>query len=463
MTHVGSFVGDRPETAVAILGGGPAGIATALTLSDLGHPVTVIERSGYDARRVGEHLSPEALPALRQLKLEHVARDPAHGQSPSIVSYWPARRAAEHPYLFGLHGHGINLCRTAFDRSLAREAIARGVVLLTDAVPCGLEGGPGEWRLTLRGGNQTGPGRTLHAKFLVDATGRAAWVARRMGERPRRHDDLVGLHGLCVARDRARRTGDALWIEASEHGWWYSAPMRGDDMVVVHMTDAEMLAGQPGGPGAVWRRRLAETPRTLERLEGFELPAKIRVALAQSQRLAHVFGRGWAAVGDAAYALDPLSASGISKALEDGIRAAEAVADALGGSAGLLERYQQRVADIFAQYLAERTAIYRLVKDWPHAPFWQCRHRPPSGTDRIWLDPAGTIVTSRAQHADGVTNSLLNQYPIVDAQQLLHLAANPVQAHHLVRMYQAGNNPCTDHEIIVVIQDLLTSGSLLRG
>lgn len=455
--------GHTSETGVAILGGGPAGIATALALSDLGQPVTVIERSGYGARRVGEHLSPEALPALRKLRLEHVVRDPAHGASLSILSYWPAGRASEHPYLFNLYGHGINLDRPAFDRSLAREASVRGVVLLSDAVPCGLEGGPRQWRLALRGGNQTGPGRTLRAQFLVDATGRAAWVARRMGERPRRHDGLVGLHGRCVARDRTCRVTDALWIESSESGWWYSAPLRGSEMVVVYMTDADLLAGQGGGADAVWRQRLRETPRTLERLKGFALPARVRVAPAQSQRLARVFDSGWVAVGDAACAFDPLSASGIRKALEDGILVADAVAAALGGDDDLLERYQQRVADRFATYLHERAASYRLVQEWPHAPFWQRRHRPPSTADRIWLDPTGTIVAARSKLTDSVTNPLSDECPTVDHRRLVRLAAHPVPAHQLVRMYRVDKDLCTDREVIVVIQGLLTAGVLQRG
>jgi flavin-dependent dehydrogenase len=200
-------------------------------------------------------------------------------------------------------------------------------MLLTDTAPVRIEGGPGEWSLGLRG-DQTGGGRTLHAQFLVDATGRAAWLARWMGQLPHRHDCLIGIHGLVVAPDRTREISHALWIEASENGWWYSAPLRSDDLVVVYMTDADLLAGHSGGPNAVWRQRLREAPRTLERLRGLDLPAKVRVAPAQSQRLARVFGRGWAAVGDAACAFDPLSPSGIRKALEDGVRAASAVAAA---------------------------------------------------------------------------------------------------------------------------------------
>jgi flavin-dependent dehydrogenase len=423
----------------------------------------VIERSRYDARRVGEHLSPEALPALRELDLEHVVLDAAHCSSPSIVSYWPARQASEHPYLFSPFGHGANLSRTAFDLSLAREASARGVNLWTGSLPVRIEGGPGEWSLRLRGGDQTGRERTLHAQFLVDATGRAAWVARRMGELPCRHDSLIGIHGLVVAPDRARENSHALWIEAGENGWWYSAPLRNHEIVVVYMTDADLLAGETGGPDVVWRQRLREAPRTLERLRGLELPAKVRVAPAQSQRLARVFGRGWAAVGDAAYAFDPLSASGIRKALEDGVAVSSAVAAALKADYALLEQYQQKIVDTFARYLTQKIANYRLVQDWPHAPFWQRRHRPPSEVDRIWLDPRALVVASRSERVESAIGSLLDLCPAVDAQQILCLAAHPLPAHQLVRRYQVDNDTCTDREIIAAIQALMESGYLQRG
>ena len=70
---------------VAIVGGGPAGTAAALTLlrySKL-RPI-VIERSSYDTWRVGETLSPGVFPLLQYLGAESLLGD--QGQRPAYAT-----------------------------------------------------------------------------------------------------------------------------------------------------------------------------------------------------------------------------------------------------------------------------------------------------------------------------------------------------------------------------------------
>ena len=56
---------------VLILGGGPAGLATALRIVKSGGSAVVVERGRYDEIRIGEHLPPDGVasacgaPALR--------------------------------------------------------------------------------------------------------------------------------------------------------------------------------------------------------------------------------------------------------------------------------------------------------------------------------------------------------------------------------------------------------------
>ena len=52
---------------VAVIGAGPAGAATALALLDNSLSVALVERSGYDQRRIGEHLTPDAYGDLDKL------------------------------------------------------------------------------------------------------------------------------------------------------------------------------------------------------------------------------------------------------------------------------------------------------------------------------------------------------------------------------------------------------------
>ena len=49
----------RRRADVIVVGGGPAGCSTALALARTGIAVTILERSRYEAFRVGETLPPE--------------------------------------------------------------------------------------------------------------------------------------------------------------------------------------------------------------------------------------------------------------------------------------------------------------------------------------------------------------------------------------------------------------------
>jgi 2-polyprenyl-6-methoxyphenol hydroxylase-like FAD-dependent oxidoreductase len=53
------------DRAVLIIGGGPAGLATAIELARLNVAAVVVERSAYDDRRLGEHLTPAGALQLR--------------------------------------------------------------------------------------------------------------------------------------------------------------------------------------------------------------------------------------------------------------------------------------------------------------------------------------------------------------------------------------------------------------
>ena len=109
---------------VAIIGGGPAGIATALALTRAGRRVAVIERTRYDGVRIGETLPPRARPLLAGDAA--MTWDPLSGQGicKALESGMHAARAID----CALNGdnHGLNdyaqWTRTQFDGYLQSRA-----------------------------------------------------------------------------------------------------------------------------------------------------------------------------------------------------------------------------------------------------------------------------------------------------------------------------------------------------
>jgi flavin-dependent dehydrogenase len=199
--------------------------------------------------------------------------------------------------------------------------------------------------------------------MLIDATGRKSSIARKLGCRGQVVDRLIGVMALLPRSDAAQWT----LIEAVENGWWYSAPIPGDRMVLAYMTDSDLW--RKSG----WCDSLKSAPLTLERAGAIEVTHPIHIVSAASVLRQPVRGPNWIAAGDAALAFDPLSGRGVHKAIESGLRAAEAIARYFeGDSTGMVE-YEDWTVQSFRSYLATRHRFYSSVERWPGSPFWARR------------------------------------------------------------------------------------------
>jgi len=360
------------RTDVAIVGGGPAGVATALTLRRHAPEleVALLEAGDYGGPRLGETLPPLARQLLRQLDVwddfealveEGLARE-VHGTE--IV--WGSPRPHRDHYLSHGRGAGWHLDRPRFDAMLARAAEARGVEVRRGVRVRGLESA---WHLEIENGE------TLESRFVVDAAGPTAPIARRLGAESESFDRLVA-----SARFFQGAEGDpGLSVEAREHGWWYAAGLPGRRLVAVCLSDADLARELELGTAEGWQRALASTEITALRASGASPEGEIVVRSAASRRLDRAAGvgeggAGWLAVGDAASVFDPLSSQGIAKALRGGIFAAYAIGDHLvQGEKTALEKYRRFAADEFNAYLETRAGVYADEHRWPESPFWSRR------------------------------------------------------------------------------------------
>jgi flavin-dependent dehydrogenase len=265
-----------------VVGGGPAGLATAVHAALAGLEAVVIEpRTGPVDKACGEGLMPSGVRALAALGLEG-----PRGHALRGIRYVRGPHRAEAPFDGGT---GLGVRRTELHAALARRAGELGVTVL--------EGRVGE--VEQDAGSVAAGG--LRARWLVAADGLHSPVRRRLGlDLPDRRPRRYGLR----RHYRVQPWTDFVEVHWSSGGEAYVTPV-GDDLVGV-----AVLSTVKRG----FDEHLACFPQLLPLLAG--PPAStVRGAGPLRQRVrARTRGRVLL-VGDAAGYVDALTGEGVSLAL----------------------------------------------------------------------------------------------------------------------------------------------------
>jgi flavin-dependent dehydrogenase len=359
-----------------VVGGGPAGSATALALARRGYAVVVIERSDFTDIRIGETLPPTIKKLLTNLGVWERFQRENHSPSFGINSAWGQADLYANDFIFNPYGSGWHVDRARFDAMLAQAAENAGVHVLRGAQLISIQETAGNgWRVEV---GAEGKQLEWESQFVVDATGRASTLARKLGASRRSCDHLIGVVAFFTPDLLDHASSHATLVEAVKEGWWYSALLPDRRIVVAYMTDADIYAQRSKKSHYFWRKELQETQHTKLRLHGWTPACVPRVVSANSSRLDRVAGKNWLAIGDAAMSFDPLSSQGVYKALEAGLKGAEAIRDRISGNAEAFLKYAGQLEEHFDRYLAARAYYYGQERRWPDSLFWKRRHAPTS-------------------------------------------------------------------------------------
>jgi len=170
-----------------IVGAGPAGSAAAIVLARAGWSVALVESQVFPRRKVcGECIAASNLPLLEALGVGS-ALGAAGPELRTVVLMQGARsQAAPLPAAaHARHRWGRALGRATLDQALLERAGHSGVAIWQPWSLQQLDGGPGQWRCTLRSPAAAGE-RTLRAGVLIDARGSAVQRTVAGAAAPRR-------------------------------------------------------------------------------------------------------------------------------------------------------------------------------------------------------------------------------------------------------------------------------------
>ncbi len=343
---------------VAVVGGGPAGLAAAIACAQTGLSVVVLEKRSDDLDKAcGEGLLPPALAALEALGARALL---AESESASFHALRYILEDGTFAEATLPAGGGLGVRRTALVRALRRRAGQLGVELREGAKVGSFTRGRNEVQLEVGEAS-------LRCRLLVGADGLGSGVREAAGlDRPAKGRGRYGLR---------QHFAVAPWASAVEVYFGpgveaYVTPVGLHAVGVAFLWSHGELP-----PRASALSLLSRLPRLAARLGSASPASRARGAGPLERRVQRCTSDRLALIGDAAGYLDAITGEGLSlafrAALVLGVVAPKALA--LGASRQSLADYERAYSTAYARYvrstklvltLSRRSAVRRRVVRW---------------------------------------------------------------------------------------------------
>jgi flavin-dependent dehydrogenase len=335
---------------VAVVGGGPAGATAAALLARAGLAVVCFERERFPRFHVGESLLPATMPLFERLGVrQRVEAAGFQRKNGAVFAQETDGRQVTLNFRRGptWEDHAYNVPRADFDRILLDHATKEGALVREGAEVRDLVLRGDGVRLTVRVGD--GAAEDVEAAFLVDASGRDALVASRVGRRVPLPD--LGKAALFAHYRGARRwTGRMeghLQAYLFEHGWFWWIPFTDDLTSVGVVLHRRALKDRRGSLDELFGEMVAASPTVSSGLAGATRVTTVHRVANFSYRTEPAIGDRFVAIGDAVVFVDPVFSTGVYVAMQSAELAAEVIVHAFRDGefrAARFDAYRRRVA-----------------------------------------------------------------------------------------------------------------------
>jgi len=357
---------------VCVIGAGPAGSTFAARMAELGYEVCLIERARFPRRHLGESLSPGVLPLLETIGAREAVEASGFRRVRSVLVKWDAGLQVRQDS----REQGLIVDRGSFDTLLLERARALGVRVLQPAVIRTRRHDENGWQVCIEA-----EGRTFHirAAFIADASGRAAATGGRKTPTGCRTLALYTYWRGCDLAERPR-------IEAGNEAWYWGVPLPDGTYNTLVFVDLKHFRMEKARPLGARFRELLERSSLMTGCRDAHPIGPIRAADATPYLDQDSVTPSSIKIGETALAIDPLSSSGVQKAIQTALAGAVVCNTLLRkreASDAALRFYRQNLADASERHCRFAAAHYASVATRGAGAFWNDRAshigaQPPS-------------------------------------------------------------------------------------
>ena len=365
-------------TDICIIGGGPAGCVLGARLAQFGLGVCLVERAEFPRRHLGESLSPGVLPLLASIGAGPAIEAAGYPRVRRVSVRWQEEREREDP-----DGQGMLVDRGHFDRLLLEHARDCGLRILQPATVEKLERRAGGWSV---GVWAEGRMTELEARLVADASGRAGVLPRR---RCRTGPPTLALHAYWMGQGLPEHPR----IEAGAAEWFWGVPLSDGAYNTLVFLDPRDLRAMQGTLTARFHKLMAASSLLPSGVDA-SLVGRIQAAEATPYLDEECVTEDSIKVGDTALALDPISSSGVQKAIQSAL-AGSAVVNTLlrrpRAQALARQFYRESLNEASTRHRAWARAKYAQVAASRTARFWRERAEAATLPDAAPLGAEATV------------------------------------------------------------------------
>ena len=319
---------------VVIIGAGPAGTIAASVLQREGFRIIVLEKQQFPRFVIGESLLPRCMNLLEEAGLLEAIKAQNFMTKMGAVflrggetcDFDFSQQSAEGwPFTF-------QVVRADFDKTLADAVAARGVEICFNHTVTAVRFEGDGAQLTVEGADKSK--REINAKFIIDASGYGRvlptlldlHVPSKQAFREALFTHITGDH-----RPAGKQEGK-IWVCIHPQGAWiWIIPFSNGKTSVGVVATPEFYQAFPGEPDMQLRSILMSDPNAAKRLAEMEFAFPARRIGGYSCSVKKLFGPKFVLAGNATEFLDPVFSSGVTLAMESGMRAAKTVVRQLRG------------------------------------------------------------------------------------------------------------------------------------